>query len=146
MISEWHSVSLQSIHLGILCHAFKLHDCKIVIKPDLSDISLHIVNTFQLTADEFNTMLQERYNVCEDTHISCGPGKFFPQNHQRRIHIRSRPSHPSNVRTPRCPVILNVSLPGSRFCSQSSCPASGRFVHLDMNDNNHRIVIVDFLT
>ena len=78
--------------------SFKLHNCKIVIKPDLSDVSVHIINTFQATQCEIRNMFYNQYKICEGTRVSCGTGRVLSQMRQNQwIYIRSVPSHPPNV-------------------------------------------------
>jgi hypothetical protein len=138
-ILDWYAGSSQSIHLGVSVYNWNLnHDVKIVIKPDLSDISLYVINTRQLTPD-FYTILDPQYHIFEDhTHVS------EVDVLKNRIYIRST-SSPPNVISPESPIFLKLSLPGlGALDISTSCPASGRFVYCPRNDYLE-IVVVDFL-
>ena len=139
-ILDWYAGSSQSIHLGVSAEDWDLnHDVKIVIKPDLSDISLHVINTCQLVPD-FCTILRPQYHIFEDhTHVS---QPYIIDKDEGRIHMRSTSSRLPNI-LPERPIILKLSLPGLRVLP-SSCSASGRFVYFPW-DHCHEIVVVDFL-
>jgi hypothetical protein len=146
-ILNWYAGSSQSIHLGVSAEDWDSnHNVKIVIKPDLSDISLHVINTCQLAPD-FHT-LYPRYHILEDhTHVSQA---YLMDDHEGMIYIRSTSSPPSNIISSESPIFLKLSLPGveAHSMSTSSCPASGRFVYIPRDDtleDNLEIVVVDFL-
>jgi hypothetical protein len=139
-ILDWYAGSSQSIHLGVSVEDLNIHDVEIVIKPDLSDISLHVINTCQLAPD-FRTILcpQYQYRILEDhTHVS----EVYARKDESRIYIRSTSSSPPNIISPESPIILKLSLPGLGALS-TSCPASGRFVYFP-RDDYFEIVVVDF--
>jgi hypothetical protein len=142
MILDWYAGPSQSIHLGVSTELVDLHNVEIVIKPDLSDISLHVINTCQLTSDFYN-ILRPQYHIFEDhTHVSEG---YVVANGIYRIYIRSTSSPPPDIISPESPIFLKLSLPGLRALRIStSCPASGRFVYFPRN-TDRQIVVVDFL-
>ena len=85
-ILNWYVGSSQSIHLGVSPEDSIIHNLEIVIKPDLSDISLHVINTSSL-APNFRTILYPQYHILEDhTHVS--------QTTHEGIYIRSTSSPP----------------------------------------------------
>ena len=138
-ILNWYVGSSPSIHTGVLAKDLDLniHNVKIVIKPDLSDISLHVINTCQLTPG-LRSILIPQYHILEDhTHVSeVHVSEVGVTNNDNEIYIRS---------TPESPIFLRLSLPGLGALNMStSCPASGRVVHFAPN-NLHQIVVVDFL-
>ena len=143
-ILNWYPGSSQSIHLGVSADDWdSSHDVKIVIKPDLSDISLHVVNTCQLAPD-FPTTLYPQYHILEDhTLVS----EVYVENDERRICIRSMSS--PKVISPESPIVLKLLVPGLEAHSSTSCPASGRFVYFQQQDHPYddsfEIVVVDFL-
>jgi hypothetical protein len=146
-ILDWYAGSSQSIHLGISEFSVEdldlnIHNVKIVIKPDLSDISIHVINTCQLAPD-FHTILYPKYHILEDhTHVSQA---HLVDAHEGMICIRSTSSPPSNIISPERPIFLKLSLPGlGGLRGSTSCPASGRFVYF-LGNNFHEIVVVDFL-
>ena len=72
--------------LGVLALdlSSNLHNVKIVIKPDLSDISLHVINTCCLTS-ETNGILCPQYHIFEDhTHVS----EVYVNSNKSQIFIR----------------------------------------------------------
>ena len=139
IILNWYAGSSQTIHLGVSAEDWDLnHDVKIVIKPDLSDISLYVINTCQF-ARGLPSIFYPQYHILEDhTHVS--EVYFDPDGSQ--IYIRSTPP---NVISPESPIFLKLSLPGLNVNGIStSCPASGRVVHC-LRNNPHEIIVVDFL-
>jgi hypothetical protein len=142
MILDWYAGSSQSIHLGVSTEDSNIHNVEIVIKPDLSDISLHVINTCQLTCN-FHTILcpQYQYHILEDhTHVS---QVYVMDDHEGKMHIRSMSSRPPNIISPESPIKLTLLLPGAHK-RVTSCPASGRFVYCQQN-NYREITVVDFL-
>ena len=144
-ILDWYSGSSQSIYLGVSAEDLDLniHNVKIVIKHDLSDISLHVINTCQLTFDS-RAILCPKYHIFEDhTHVS----EVYANRDDSWLFIRSMSSPPPNIISPESLIFLKLSLPGlgAHWISGStSCPASGGVVHFPRN-NSHEIVVVDFL-
>lgn len=98
---------------------------------------------FPLSYDyEYDSTPFRTYGICEDNLVSLWD---IVDPNQCRIQIRPISSHPANIISAGGPIVLNVSLPGTRYpLNPASCPASGRFVYLDRN-HSHRIAIVDFL-
>lgn len=125
-ISYWYSASSQPLYINVLrqdadIHAFDLHTFEIVIKPNLSDVFLRVVNTSQ--AHDFD--LLPEYRICDDTLVYCWhsdrPDRF-------RVDIPSLSSHP-------------VLIPTSETSHISMDPASGRLVQLEAD----KIIVLDFL-
>ena len=140
MILDWYADSLQSIHLGVSTEVLNMHHVEIVIKPDLSDISLHVIHTWQL-APGFHTILWPQYHIFEDyTHVSQA---YVMNDRKGKMHIWSTSSRPPNVISPESPITLTLSLPGALLIPSPSS-ASGRFVYVPRNPS-HDIVVVDFL-
>ena len=121
MILDWYTDTLQSIRLGVSTE-LNFYNVEMVIKPDLSDISLHVINTCQ------RVPLVSQYYIFEDhTHVSQADVLNYDES---IIHIWSTSSRPPNIISPESPITLTVSLPGAHdFLFPSSCPASGRFVY-----------------
>ena len=139
MVLDWYAGPSQSIHLGVSTRLSNIHNVEIVIKPDLSDISLYVTNTFRLAPD-FWTILRRPYHIFEDhTHVS---EPYIMDRCEGRIHMLSTSSRPPNM-LPESPIILKLSLPG--VYRPSSCPASGRFVYSVEKNNRHEIIVADFL-
>ena len=140
LILDWYAGSSQSIHLGVSTEDLNIHNVEIVIKPDLSDISLYVINTCELRP-HFHTILSPKYHIFED-HIHVSQG-YVMNADESTMHIRSTSSRPSNIISPESPIFLKLSLPGA-YVDPSSCPASGRFVYIPRN-NCREIAVVDFL-
>ena len=71
-ILDWYAAyagSSQLIHLSVSIDGsiedLNIHNVEIVIKPDLSDISLHVITTCQL-APHFRSVLEPQYHILED--------------------------------------------------------------------------------
>jgi hypothetical protein len=156
-ILDWYASSSQSIHLGVSVFSTaaldnNIHNIEIVIKPDLSDISLHVSNTAQIAGDYFGSILCEDYHIFEDhTHVS----EVFIVGDESWIFIRSMSPSP-NIILPASPIIVTLSLPSLRaLLLSSSCLASGRIVYVPIpclrgswpwnNFHELEIVVVDFL-
>ena len=57
----------------MLCQDSKLHRFKLIVKPDLSDVSLrvYVINASDTTLHNFNFVSFLCYRICEDTLVSC---------------------------------------------------------------------------
>lgn len=144
ILPDWYSVSSHSICFGLLSNDLKLYDLQLIIKPDLSDISLHVIDTCVIDTRQ---LIAEGYtpyprNICEDTHLSC---ELLERRNRCTLYIRSTSSCHPNIIPPECPIVLQLSLPDTSLFYVESCAASGRFVHSSMCDPR-RIVVADFLT
>ena len=64
---SWYFGSSQSLYFDILSRVSKLHRFKIILKPDLSTASLHVVNKPELTPHNFSSVCLQEYRICEDT-------------------------------------------------------------------------------
>ena len=138
-ISSWYSGSL---YFDILCQDSKLHRFQIMLKPDLSTASLHVVNTSELTPHDFGYIFFEDYRICEDTLVSCWV--YYDDAHQNDpcgIYTGLTSARFSNVISHGGPA-AKILLPdiGHDYCL-FSCPASGRFVRLDSSDV---VAVLDF--
>ena len=135
VILDWYAGSSQSIHLGVSTEESNIHNVEIVIKPDLSDISLYVINTCQL---DFHTILCPQYHIFEDHNVS----EMHVWSHASRIYIRSM-SSPPNIISPESPKFLTVSLHGLNPSGIStSCPASGRCVYFPQENYRHIVVVM----
>ena len=141
-ILDWYAGSSQSIHLGVSDRFLDLtiHNVEIVIKPDLSDISLYVINTCQL-APNFHGIMLPQYHILED-HIHVSEINVF-DSYEKEIYIRSTSSRPPDIISPESPIVLKLSIPDIP-ATPASCPTSGRFVYLP-RDNYRTIVVADYL-
>ena len=122
------------------CQDLKRHRFKIILKPDLSTASLHVVNTPELTPHNFPFVYLEDYRICEDTLVSC----WFV--HANRLDTPSRSRFQWGVYTESMSARFSNITGGPAFkmllpiidirskCRYILCPASGRFVLRDIDD------------
>lgn len=137
--SSWYFGTSKSLYVEALCQDSESHGLEIVVEPDLSDVSLRVMNTSQFPpAYFFGNFVSQTSSICEDSLVSCW--HFHIDNlNESTVYVRSTSSPDTNAI-----FSLKVLLSENGFVqSLSLCPASGRFVHLDGIDND--IVIVDFL-
>ena len=138
MISSWYFGSSHPIYFDTLCPGSKLNRFQIVLKPDLSTPSLHVINTSELTPHDFDYVFFQDYRICEDTLVSCW------SYHNERDPSRSQYGVYTGLTSARFADVISHGGPaakmlfpdiGCRYLSHCSCPASGRFVLLDSNNN-----------
>ena len=132
MMSSWYIDSSQPLYFDKV-YALQRDRFKLVIKPDLSDATLHFINT--LPVDE-NTFLYE-FVLCEDTLVS-----YWVASAACGISTGSMLSHPTNTILHKD---IDIWLPADTPCGSTSpiCPASGRFVYMH---GPYKIVVLDFLS
>ena len=141
-ISSWYLGSWESVYFDIFHTDSKLQRFKIIIKPDLSDASLHLINMSEITSDEFLDSLEESrdsfcegYRICEDVLVYFWNNYFMTWGGY--IGLTSAPF--TNV----------VTQWNEHFDSLSLCPTSGRFVCINggvygtPSLGNSGIVVVD---
>ncbi|KAF8799439.1 hypothetical protein BYT27DRAFT_7263960 [Phlegmacium glaucopus] len=131
MTSDWYLDSSQPLYFDIVCVDSKFHRFKIIIKPDLYDTSLHIMDTFTVDPHylDNNNVFLDPYNICEDAFVAC-----WDSNDQCGVYTGLTSSHFSNV--------TSYSSPGAKMLLPATgrpfslCPASGKFVHLDRDNGD----------
>ena len=123
-ISSWYFGSSQPLYFDMLCQDSKLHRFQVLLQPDLSAASLHVMNISEQTAHDFKYVSFEDYRICEDTLVSCwtldskpGCGVYMSLPFANGI------SHGG----PAAKRLLS----GIGDCVPYLCPASGRIVRLD---------------
>jgi hypothetical protein len=142
-ISPWYFGSSQPLYFDMLCRDSKLHRFQIMLSPDLSTASLHVINTSEHTSLDFDDIFFENYRICEDTLVSCWiyaeqhQGQYQPEN---GVYTGLTSTRFSNVTTGgRSAVKVLLPDTGHFLYRLYTCPASGRFVIKDTN----RVAIVD---
>ena len=144
-ISSWYFGSSQPLYFDMLCEDSKLHRLQIILKPDLTNASLHVVNTAELTPHDLNYVLFEDYRICEDTLVTCW--SYSDSNgdqHHWQCGVYTGLTSPlfANGISHGGPA-AKMLLPDSRaYHDLFLCPASGRFVRLDNESNS--VAILDF--
>jgi hypothetical protein len=143
MISTWYFGSSQPLYFDMLCQDSKLHRFQIMLEPNLSTASLHVINTSEHTPLDFVYTFIPDYRICEDTLVSCwiyedrlrNPGQY-----QCLVYTGLTFARSANVISDGRPA-AKLLLPdiGRRYLP-FSCPASGRFV---LRDSTNSVTVVD---
>lgn len=59
-------------YFGVLCEDSKSYRFEIVIEPDLSDVFLHVKDTFQFPSNDYDSgLIVEASRIFEDIVFSC---------------------------------------------------------------------------
>ena len=139
-IDPWYLGFSQPLYLDVSSRdsSSKLHRFQIMLKPDLSTASLHVINTLTFTHD-FNGVIFKDYRICEDTLVSCWShwdrlegGVYTGLTSARFANFSSHDGPAAKMPLPDI---------GSEY-NLCCCPASGRFVRLDYSN---RVAVLDFL-
>ena len=143
-ISSWYFGSSQPLYFDMLCQESKLHRFKLIIKPDLSDASLHVINASEITPHDFNVVSFLCYRICEDTLVSCWINHYHQNQNQRGLGLYTglTSARSSNIISHGGPA-AKMSLPkiGHHDFRHFSCPASGRSVLVDCRNS---VFVLDF--
>ena len=133
-LSSWYFGS-ESVYFDIFYTDSKLQRFKIIIKPDLSDASLHVINMSEIISDDLMESLDvyhvcEKYQICEDALV------YFWNNRMTwGTYTGLTSASFTNV----------VTRWDENF--DSLCPTSGRFVYCIYDVyggfTNNRIVVAD---
>jgi hypothetical protein len=123
--SSWYLGSWDSVYFDILYTKSRLQRFKLIIEPDLSDASLHVINVSEIISDDFTTSLEwdicNGYRVCEDALVYFW--NIFPDYYTRnKLYIGK-----VYTRLISAPFTNVVGHCDERV--DSLCPASGRFVY-----------------
>ena len=134
-VSSWYFGS-ESVYFDILYTDSKIRRFKIIIKPDLSDASFHVINMSKIISDDLNKSLGacRHYDgrICEDALVYFWNNRFGTEVLYTGLILTSAPF--TNIVT-RWDERIN-----------SLCPTSGRFVYVTDDDDGNfvrRIVVVD---
>ena len=128
--SSWYFSSSHPLYFDVLCHDSKLHRFKLIVEPDLSDASLHVIITSELTLHDFVEVSFQSYRICEDTLVSC----WIDYEYEWGVYMGSTSPRLANVISHGGPV-PKMTLHKGYGCNLSLCPASGRFVFLDESNS-----------
>ena len=131
--SSWYFGSRESISFDVSCRNSELEldtfEFKLIVKPDLSDASLHAINTsgLSLRISQFVSFIRS-YRICEDTLVSYWGGSSYWGVHTGSIF---------------------AIIPGYDIAGQirgiSLCPVSGRCAYFTYNHDCDGIVVVDLI-
>ena len=110
---------------------------KLIVRPDFSDYSLHIIHTSDLTPPHCDYVSLQNYRICEDN-LVC----FWKSSKNNKYGVFT------GLTSAQFPDDVYIR----HWISQdgrSLCPASGRFVYFDFVygvDIDGRIFVVDLIT
>ena len=134
-VTSWYFGS-ESIYFDIFYTDSKLLRFKIVVKPDLSDASLHFVKEINNISDGLMKSLcslslshSEGYRICEDALVYVWSYYLKPRTWGAYTGLTSAP-------------FTNFVTQWKGYVD-SLCPTSGRLVHHAENGSRARIVVVD---
>ena len=124
------------------CRRSELRRFKLIVESDLSDASLHVINTTELTSHEVDELSSRSHGICEDNLVSCWINEYDPiPMHYRNVYTGLTSARYSNLISHSGPA-AKILLPDTRHdCRLFSCPASGRFVLLT---SSHTVFVIDF--
>jgi len=122
MLSSWYFESWDSVYFSILYASKNFQRFKVIIKPDLSDASLHIITLSERIPEDlllnsleaYNDRVCDGYRICEDVVV------YFWNNRKRWAVYTGLTSAPFTN--------LNVVARCSGYVL-ALCPTSGRFVY-----------------
>ena len=156
MLDSWYFGSSQPLYCDLLDGGSTMHRFRIMIEPDFSTASLHLINAPEISPHDFTYVYFQEYMVCEDTLVSC-----FMYSNRNYDSESSQGSSQYNqiglytgLTTNSCFAngiisrggpAANMLLPdiGSEY-RLFPCPASGRFVRVDNFGEPDSVAILDF--
>ena len=131
-ISSWYFGSSQPLYFDMLCQDSKLHRFQIMLKPDLSAASLHVINISEQTLHDFNHVFFNDYRICEDTLVSSW---FYNNLDNWGVYSGSTSARFANAIPeghPAAKMLFPVNF-GPIYLLHC-CPASGRLVVMDSTE------------
>ena len=137
-ITSWYFGSWDSIYFDLLLRDYTIERFKLIVKPDLSDASLHVINTFKLPPlirfQYFKHYAYLNDRICEDTLVSFWGSSIY----RCGVYAGLKSAE----------VDLMYMIDG--YSSYSSlCPASGKLVYHSYYGNGYDdwdiIVVVDII-
>jgi hypothetical protein len=148
-ISSWYFGSPHPLYFDMLCQDSRLHRFQVMLKPDLSTASLHVINIYELSPHDFNYVTFEDYRICEDTLVSCwifDDDLLRPYHWQCGVYTGLTSARFANIISQGGPAAKMLLPDVGHNYRPFSCPASGRFVLLVRDsDNTSSVVVLDFL-
>ena len=161
-LSSWYFGSSQPLYcdlLGLLNSGgdSTLHRFQLMIEPDFSTASLHLINTPEISPLEFRNVYFQDYMICEASLVSCfiysnrnydsdsSHGSCQDEYNQVGLYTGlTTDAFFSNGIIPSDGPAVNMLLPdiGSEY-HLFPCPASGRFVRADPSDSDS-VAVLDF--
>ena len=155
-VDSWYLGSSHPLYFDmLLCRHSRLHRFKLIVESDLSDASLHFINTSDPTPHNFDEVSFQSYRICEDTLVSCWIEECqwsneydpIPMTYRYGVYTGLTSTRFSNLISHDVPA-AKILLPGTRYdyCCIFLCPASGRFVLkvMDGTPQSSSLFVLDF--
>jgi hypothetical protein len=128
-VTPWYFDSCESFYFDVLYTNSKLQRFKIIIKPDLSDSSIHVINMPEVISDKKVTSRLELDEDCPGHYRICdGALVYFWNNPRLWETFTGMTSAPFANIFSRW-ILVNQVVEDV----ESLCPASGRYVYCDGN-------------
>ena len=139
-ISPWYCGSSQHLYFDMYCRDSKLHRFQVMLEPDLSTASLHVINTDEPIPHDLSYVYLQDYMICEDALVSC----WFYLDHGDQCGVYT------GLTSARFADIIPQGGPASQMLLPDVshqydlflCPASARFVLLVSSRNS--IIVLDY--
>ena len=131
--SSWYCCSLGPLYFDMSSRDMKLHTFQIILKPDLSSVSLH-VNTYR---HDSHWISLRKYRICEDTLVS----SWIYEHEDRQLNRYQCGIYTSPQSTNGGPPVTMVLPDIGRKYAVFLCPTSGRCVRLNSSD---MVAVLDF--
>ena len=140
-MSPWYFGSSQPLYFDTLCQDSKHHRFQIMMKPDLSTASLHVINASELTPHNFNFVTFQDYTICEDTIVSCWCNASYigRRNNQNQCGVYTARLANISCGGPASAAMMSLPDMGTKYVL-CWCSAPGRFVRLDSTNS---VVVLD---
>ena len=121
----------------MICRDSKFQWFQVMLKPDLSTASLHVINAYQPTPHHSEYVTFQDYMICEDTLVSCwiyNDGR--PHQYECGAYSGLTSARSTNIIS-HGGLATKILLPdnGHDEYVLFSCLAPGRFVRLDRGDS-----------
>jgi len=150
MISSWYFGSSQPLYFDTFCQDFKLYRFKILLEPDLSAASLHVINAFGRGPYDFGGAVFQDYRICEDTLGCCWSETYYGWDQADEykyglytgLTSSTRFANDISHRRPQAAAKMLLIPDTEVDYDLSWCPASGRSVCLDHRSNC--VTVIDF--
>jgi hypothetical protein len=139
-MSSWYFGSSQPLYY---CNPIQHSILQVILKPDLSAASLHVINDYEHTPDNLCFVANGDYWICEDTLVFTGTD-LNPRANPYQSGVYTVSTSPRTIvnRISHGGPAAKMLLPGiGRKYVVFSCPSSGRFVRLD---SSNLVAVLDF--
>ena len=142
-ISSWYFSSSRPIYFDMMCPDSKVHRFQVMLKPDLSSASLHVINTYEPTPHDFRHIrYRGDYRICEDTLVFCWMYRDRSRHqYQCAVYTGLTSARFANVISHGSPATKMLLPDIGHYDRLFLCPASGRLVCLNSSNS---VAVLDF--